>query len=379
MPEASPTLLETARSLSWALAALAAAGVLAVATRGEEGDPWKGAPGTGTGMRAGSGSSEPRPAPRAGPPGKVVFEETEHEFGTLLKGEKREHVFRFRNEGDGPLRVGPIQSACECAALLLRGKDLPPGGRGEIGITLTTEVLEGRMAKSVFVSTDDPEKPTVQLVISFEVLAPFRVDPIALDFGTLGPGEKAARHVTIRHWKGEPFRIQDLSGPPPPFALSEEPVAGAAAGNARRVTLSVTAPWQGGTMAGSVLVKPEPAPTEAPIRIPFRAEFRPLLHVRPSYLRLGRLRADETPVETVRVSSPDDRPLAVTGVEVKPAGRVVVDVEPEIAGRAFVLKVRVLPVEGGAPPGMFQGELRISTDRTSEPIAVPFEGYVLPR
>ncbi|MCI0339773.1 MAG: DUF1573 domain-containing protein [Planctomycetales bacterium] len=376
MPEPAPSPLETARSLSWALAALAAAGVLAVVTRGEEGDPWGGAPGTRTGTGApGEAPREPPAVARSGPPGKVVFDETEHEFGTLLKGEKREHVFRFRNEGEGPLRIGPIQSACECAVIVLSGKELPPGGRGELRVTLTTEVLEGRMGKTVFVTTDDPATPMVQLVLSFEILAPFRVDPIALDFGTLGPGERAARHVTIRHWKGEPFRIQSLSGPPPPFELSHEP----AAGNAQRVTLSVTAPWQGGTMAGSVLVMPQPAPTEAPIRVPFRAEFRPLLHVRPSYLRLGRLRPDETPAETIRVSSPDDRPLAVTGVEVKPPGRVAVDVEPEVAGRAFLLKVRVLPVEGGAPPGTFQGELRISTDRTSEPIAVPFEGYVLPR
>ena len=59
------------------------------------------------------------------------FDERRVDFGTVRKGDKREHTYRFRNVGAVPASIG-IVSACNCTTLDWTKGEIPPGGEGMV-------------------------------------------------------------------------------------------------------------------------------------------------------------------------------------------------------------------------------------------------------
>jgi len=79
----------------------------------------------------------------------MVFEKTEHDFGTLKQGTPVETVFKFTNTGEAPLIITNAKSSCGCT-IPEYPKDEPiaPGASGELlvkfngsGKNLVTKVV----------------------------------------------------------------------------------------------------------------------------------------------------------------------------------------------------------------------------------------------
>ena len=43
---------------------------------------------------------------------KITFEEKEFNFGKIKQGDKVEHTFKFKNEGDAPLIINNAKGSC---------------------------------------------------------------------------------------------------------------------------------------------------------------------------------------------------------------------------------------------------------------------------
>ncbi len=79
----------------------------------------------------------------------MQFDERVIEFGTVKKGEKREHTYRFTNAGDVPLEIDLVTS-CDCTQLFYdEGKAYKPGEGGEI--------------RAIFNSTEKEESETIDI------------------------------------------------------------------------------------------------------------------------------------------------------------------------------------------------------------------------
>ncbi len=50
------------------------------------------------------------PEKRTGPLPKIVFKETEHDFGTEISGAELKHTFSFKNEGEGTLFIEKVKA-----------------------------------------------------------------------------------------------------------------------------------------------------------------------------------------------------------------------------------------------------------------------------
>ena len=59
------------------------------------------------------------------------FEQRQVSFGTVARGDKREHTYRFRNVSDVPATIA-IASACTCTTLEWTEGEIAPGGNGEV-------------------------------------------------------------------------------------------------------------------------------------------------------------------------------------------------------------------------------------------------------
>lgn len=61
----------------------------------------------------------------------MTFDEKMVDFGTVKKGEKRTHIYKFTNTGDEDLVI-ELVTACDCTTLDYSTEPVKPGGRGEI-------------------------------------------------------------------------------------------------------------------------------------------------------------------------------------------------------------------------------------------------------
>jgi hypothetical protein len=68
----------------------------------------------------------------------------------------------------------------------------------ELGIELLLGMELGPKSAEITLLTNDPANPAVNLIARWRVVAPFELEPMEVDFGSLRPGAKAERVVVVR-------------------------------------------------------------------------------------------------------------------------------------------------------------------------------------
>jgi hypothetical protein len=89
-----------------------------------------------------------------------------HDMGTIVKGELAVADLAVRNHGDGPLTVVGVSTSCGCTSATLTPMIIPAGGEGRLHIEYDSTAHEsdlGRIDRSIFISSDDPDEDDVQI------------------------------------------------------------------------------------------------------------------------------------------------------------------------------------------------------------------------
>jgi hypothetical protein len=137
---------------------------------------------------------------------KVKFKEEKWDFGKLKEGQVKSHVFVFDNTGDAPLQIKRVRTSCGCAAALISDKNIEPGKKGELKVTLNTRGYEGNLAKYIYVESNDRSQPVKQLQISATIEVPPRpridLERYSVDSGLILEGEPIPAKALIKN-KGE--------------------------------------------------------------------------------------------------------------------------------------------------------------------------------
>lgn len=93
----------------------------------------------------------------AGP--KITFEKTEHDFGTIDKGDKVTHEFKFTNSGDAVLEISDVKASCGCTTVKPDKASYQPGEAGVIPVTFNSSRFSGNISKTVTVTSNDSDEP----------------------------------------------------------------------------------------------------------------------------------------------------------------------------------------------------------------------------
>jgi len=89
-----------------------------------------------------------------------------YDMGTIVKGELAVADLAVRNRGDGPLTVAGVSTSCGCTKATLAPMIIPAGGEGRLHIEYDSTAHEsdlGRIDRSIFISSDDPDEDDVQI------------------------------------------------------------------------------------------------------------------------------------------------------------------------------------------------------------------------
>lgn len=137
---------------------------------------------------------------------KIKFKEESFDFGRIKQGKVLTYVFVIRNEGDQTLKINKVSSSCGCTAALVSERRIAPGGEGELKVTFNSAGFQGKVAKYVYVESNDPAQPKKQLTISAEIEVPpqpkIHLDRYTSDEGLFLEGEEIRTKTSIRN-RGE--------------------------------------------------------------------------------------------------------------------------------------------------------------------------------
>jgi hypothetical protein len=81
-----------------------------------------------------------------------------------------EHVFTFKNEGEGPLIISNAQGSCGCTVPVWPRQPIAPGETGEIKVSFNSSGRAGKQDKRVTLTTNAVPQTKV-LNITSQVIA----------------------------------------------------------------------------------------------------------------------------------------------------------------------------------------------------------------
>jgi hypothetical protein len=102
--------------------------------------------------------------------GVLAFETLEHDFGSVLEGQKPVHTFVFTNVGDQPLRLLHVRPSCGCTTPSYSTESIGPGHQGEIVVEYDSQGRPGEFTKYVNVEAEGADPAQVQLTITGTVV-----------------------------------------------------------------------------------------------------------------------------------------------------------------------------------------------------------------
>lgn len=86
--------------------------------------------------------------------GKFEFEEESFDFGTIKQGDVVEHLFKFKNVGEGPLIISKTKVTCGCTTPSYSKEPIAPGEEGEILVKFNSRGKLGQQNKTVTISAN---------------------------------------------------------------------------------------------------------------------------------------------------------------------------------------------------------------------------------
>ncbi len=149
----------------------------------------------------------PRSAAQTDQP-DIKFEQKTYDFGIIQRGDKVSHTFNFKNEGQALLKIKKIKTSCGCTVPKTYTKEVPAGEKGQLEVTFNSKKFMGAIRKTIYVNSNDPDEPVVNLslkgvIISDVVVIPSR--PLA--FGLIQKGQSLTKKLIVKQGGSQELKI----------------------------------------------------------------------------------------------------------------------------------------------------------------------------
>ncbi|MCX6338707.1 MAG: DUF1573 domain-containing protein [Candidatus Aureabacteria bacterium] len=255
-----------------------------------------------------------RTAVPAGEQPKIVFEEKEHDFGKLMGADKVEHVFKFRNEGKGDLKIDKVNTSCGCTAALLSANVVPPRGNGEIKTTFTVGDRQGQQTKHIYVLSNDPNEPRATLTLKGLIIPPVGIEPSRVSLQA--KDTPSVSTVKISQTTEEELKLGEVTAS---LNLVNTQIKEEAPENGKKrysLEISLKPDIEPGQYFENVTIATNCA-TKPKIEIPVRITVRGDIEAAPSRINLGSLSTGQEISRTITLSNTKGQSFKVERVEVE--------------------------------------------------------------
>ena len=137
---------------------------------------------------------------------RIAFEKIVHDFGTIGPETANLCEFKFKNTGDGVLKIEDVTKTCNCTPYSLDKTEYAPGESGTLKVNYVTDTQLGPATKELMVLTNDIENPEVTLAVKATVASKVDYEPKMLSL--VLKGENAGcPPLTVSSIDNQPFAI----------------------------------------------------------------------------------------------------------------------------------------------------------------------------
>jgi Protein of unknown function (DUF1573) len=139
----------------------------------------------------------------------IQFETNFFDLGKT-SGEVITGVFKFKNVGDGTLKVEPPVPSCDCTDSKVKPDTLAPGESGEVMYTIKLDhALQGQ--RYISVRSNDPKTPLVQLTMQINHTPLYHLIPPALVMVLPAGKDEAEGHFSVTRTDNKPLEIDKVT------------------------------------------------------------------------------------------------------------------------------------------------------------------------
>ena len=129
----------------------------------------------------------------------IKLDPTAIDLGTMKQMDTRTVKVKVTNMGAGLLVIEDVHADCGCTVPELKVKTLKAGESTDLVVNFDSKQFNGQVHKTVKITSNDPDRRTVDLPLTANVKAVLIVDPVSerVGFPSSLKGEVASRTVTI--------------------------------------------------------------------------------------------------------------------------------------------------------------------------------------
>ncbi len=136
----------------------------------------------------------------------VVLSETRHDFGEVFEDRQLSHTFVIKNRGDAPVEILKVDPDCACTVPSY-DRTIPPGGQGEITLTLKPYSVMHQFRKETRIFTNDREHAEFSLVLTGTAKPFIEIQPSHIVRLRGAPGDNLQGWVRFTSHLPGPFKI----------------------------------------------------------------------------------------------------------------------------------------------------------------------------
>ncbi len=160
----------------------------------------------------------------AGP--KITFDKESHHYGKVLYGDTVTEEFPFTNTGNGTLIIEDLKSSCGCTKAVKGSREIPPKGTSKIIAAFDTNGLRaGAKLKTIFVHSNDSQRPVVKLIIRADVVKELNVEPPSIAKQLKGFTEEISVPMKLINSSAKAYKVTGFQGDPVGLTVRMKPAS----------------------------------------------------------------------------------------------------------------------------------------------------------
>lgn len=101
----------------------------------------------------------------------MVFEQTKHDFGMMVQGEKLSYTYKFTNTGGSDVLISNVSATCGCTIPDWTKTPVKPGEQGKVEVIFNSAGKSGSINKAVSVLSNC-QPNTIDLEFTAEIYVP---------------------------------------------------------------------------------------------------------------------------------------------------------------------------------------------------------------
>jgi len=301
----------------------------------------------------------------------ISFKAPVYNFGEIFKGEKVEHVYKFKNSGKGVLKIKDVKVSCGCTAAVVKSKEVLHNGNGEINIIFNSNSAVGKISKDITVYSNDPDNPMYKLTITGVINEEVVVKPRKLNIADVVYGKGIKRTLSVKSIVAPMFTISKVISTNPDIAttLTKEKEK-----NEYSIDVSLSKEAKLGRLGSKIVIHTNSKNMEK-VTVPFYGRVVGDISIYPPRLSCGTVKQKEEKKVVVFATTYNDD-VNISKVEIFPDFLEANVAKKEENEKKMTYKISVT-LKKDAPVGRFKGELKIFTSSRNQPVIdVPVYGMV---